>query len=89
MVDQLEQIREEIEQAAIGSDEQLEAFRIRFLSKKQGRITELLKQIPSVQPEDRKTFGQQVNVLKKLAEGVVGEARARLAAGSPYRAARQ
>ncbi|NND72314.1 MAG: phenylalanine--tRNA ligase subunit alpha [Rhodothermales bacterium] len=78
MVDQLEKIKGELEQANILTGEELEEFRIRYLSKKQGRITELLKLIPTIEPADRKAFGQQVNVLKTIAEGMVGEARTRL-----------
>lgn len=81
MVDLLENIKDELNQAVIESDDQLEEFRIRYLSKKQGRITDLLKQIPSVAPSDRKTFGREVNVLKNRAEEIISEAKVRLSSG--------
>jgi phenylalanyl-tRNA synthetase alpha chain len=42
----------------------LDAVRIEWLGRKAGRITALMKSIPSVPPEERAAFGQAVNALK-------------------------
>lgn len=61
-----EKLREEIESVTISSREELEAFRLKYLSKK-GQVSALLSQIGSVAAEERKAFGQKVNQLKQLA----------------------
>ena len=64
MID-LEQLKQDIEEAVLDTPDQQEAFRVAFIGKKQGRITAAMKSIPSIAPEDRKSFGQAVNVLKQ------------------------
>jgi phenylalanyl-tRNA synthetase alpha chain len=82
MADPIEELRSEIEDAPLTSPDDIEQYRIRFLSKRQGLITALLKDIPSVAPEKRREFGQQVNNLKRLAEERVQAAQADLQAQS-------
>ncbi|MBO6575660.1 MAG: phenylalanine--tRNA ligase subunit alpha [Rhodothermales bacterium] len=69
-----------VQQEALDSAEQIDAFRIRYLSKKQGKITELLKGIPSVAPENRKAYGQRVNALKRTVESRIADAQEALKA---------
>jgi len=71
----------EIEQALDART--LEAVRVKWLGRKAGRITALLKSIPSVAAEERAAFGKAVNALKadvaaRLAEreSALGEPRA-------------
>lgn len=61
-----DKLREEIESVTISTPEELEAFRLKYLSKK-GQVSSLLSQIGSVAAEERKAFGQKVNELKQLA----------------------
>ncbi len=75
MSENLSAIRDEIQAESLDSREALEQFRLKYLSKKQGRITQLLKEIPSVAPESRREYGQQVNQLKALVEARLEEAR--------------
>ncbi len=82
MSDNLSQIRSEIESERLDSPEAIEEFRLKYLSKKQGRITSLLKGIPSVEPAERRAYGQRINELKALVEQIIDSARTRLAAGS-------
>ena len=49
--------------AAAESMQTLEEIRVDFLGKK-GSVTELLKSMKDLGPEEKKTFGQEVNVLK-------------------------
>lgn len=65
--------------APLKSQQEIEDFRIRYLSKKQGRITELLKGIPNVAPEDRREYGQRVNALKRAVETRIDDAQSELA----------
>ena len=74
----IDDLRAEIEAAPIESEDDLEAFRIRFLGRKQGAITELFSQIGSLPPEERPAFGQRVNQLKSMAEDKLEAAQARL-----------
>lgn len=68
MHDVIEDLSKEIEAQTIESEQDLEAFRIRYLGRKNGRITELFKQISSVAPDRRKEFGARINALKQQAE---------------------
>jgi phenylalanyl-tRNA synthetase alpha chain len=85
MSNTLSVIRDEIESEPLDSAEDLENFRLRYLSKKQGRITQLMKEIPSIAPEDRRAYGQEVNELKTRVEQRLAEARTQLSATSSTR----
>jgi phenylalanyl-tRNA synthetase alpha chain len=80
---QIEDLRREIEQTPLDSEQEAESFRIRFLGRKSGALTDLFKQISSVPPGERKAFGQQVNALKQRAEERIAEAEERLAGPRP------
>jgi len=78
MADTIDDLKSLIEDEPLRSPEDIEQFRIRYLSKRQGRITALLKEIPSVAPDRRREYGQQVNALKRLAEERVEAAQSDL-----------
>ena len=63
----IEYLRNEIQQFKISNAEELEQFRVNFLSKK-SEIQAMLANIKNVVAEQRKTFGQQVNELKQMAQ---------------------
>lgn len=77
----IEDLKNEIEAASIGSAEELEAFRLTYISRK-GQVTNLLGQIGSVPPEERRSFGQRVNALKKLAQDKFEAAKVELSSGA-------
>ena len=83
MTDLVDQIRQEIQETALETPEALETFRVNFLGRKSGRITDLFKQMKDVPASDRPAFGQQINALKQLAEKRVDEAQAGLKPASP------
>ena len=59
--------------AAAESMQTLEEIRVDFLGKK-GSVTELLKSMKDLGPEEKKTFGQEVNVLKnELAQAITAK----------------
>ncbi len=68
MLDIVDDILEEIESETIDSEESAEAFRIRYLGRKSGKITDLFKHIRKVDAQERAAFGQRVNALKERAE---------------------
>ncbi len=68
MLDIVEKLQEELQSETIDSESSAEAFRIKYLGRKSGRITGLFKRINEVEPEERREFGQRVNALKELAQ---------------------
>ncbi len=80
--DQFETLSREIAGEPLESEEAIDQFRIRFLSRKQGRITELFKILPSIPTDERKEFGQRVNGLKQAVEQRIAEAQSALSAGT-------
>ena len=67
MLQKLEEIKSQIDQAIIKSAEEKEAFRLKFLSKK-GLIQNLFAAFREVPNDEKKEFGQKLNALKSLAE---------------------
>jgi phenylalanyl-tRNA synthetase alpha chain len=49
----------------------LEAEQIALLGRKSGAITELLRRLPSLPPQERRAFGAEVNELKVSATGLL------------------
>lgn len=62
----LDQIEKEIESFEIKNAEDLEAFRLKYISKK-GLLTSLFEKLKEIPKEEKRAFGQKVNVLKKNA----------------------
>lgn len=67
MLDKVKELHQEIEHYSIDSPEQLEQFRIRFISRK-GVITELFEGLKAVPQADRRLVGQELNGLKNFAQ---------------------
>lgn len=62
-----DEIIKDIQSFEASSNEELEAFRIKYLGKK-GVIKDLSSQIKDVAPEERKDFGQTLNALKSAVQ---------------------
>lgn len=77
MKDLIQQTKEKIEQAVIESQEQLEDFRLRFLTKK-GELNELFAEFKTVANEDKREIGQLLNQIKQLAESRFTEIKEQL-----------
>ncbi|MBD2703100.1 phenylalanine--tRNA ligase subunit alpha [Spirosoma sp. BT702] len=67
MLDRVKDIHQEIDQFRVDSPEQLEQFRMRFISRK-GVITELFEGLKTVPQADRRAVGQELNGLKNFAQ---------------------
>ena len=64
----------QVQEMQAQSAEQMEALRIKYLSKK-GEITELFNQFREVPKEEKKELGMQLNALRQLAESRLQEMR--------------
>lgn len=62
-----EKVLDEINSFSANTEEELEAFRIKYLGKK-GVLKDLSAQIKDIAPEQRKAFGQSLNALKQAVE---------------------
>lgn len=67
MLENVKAIYEEINQYSVASKEQLEQFRMRFISRK-GVITELFEGLKTIPAADRRAVGQELNGLKNFAQ---------------------
>lgn len=79
----IQQIQDNLKQFIVENNEQLEQFRLQFLSKK-AELQELLGEIKNVAPELRKDFGQQVNQLKQLAQQMFDDFKTKMEASVVY-----
>jgi len=73
MLDRVENLKSQVEAIALSTKEEVEAFRLHYLSKK-GVIAELFKAFREVPVQEKKAFGAALNTLKSLAEGKYKEA---------------
>ncbi len=67
MSEQIKKIISEVEQFNASTKEDVENFRLKYLSKK-GVLADLFAEMKNIVPEQRKAFGQMVNELKTKAE---------------------
>ena len=72
--DRIQELMQQVENMQAQSAEQMEALRIKYLSKK-GEITELFNQFREVPKEEKKELGMQLNALRQLAESRLQEMR--------------
>lgn len=74
MQTKIEELRDQFEEElkSINDSEAVERIRVAYLGKK-GKVTELLSDLKSVANEQKKEFGQNVNLLKKYASDRIAE----------------
>ena len=63
--------------STVSNMEELEKIRVEYIGKK-GYVTELLKEMKDLSVEEKKTFGQEVNVLKNEVNDKISEKREEL-----------
>ncbi|MEM8559423.1 MAG: phenylalanine--tRNA ligase subunit alpha [Bacteroidota bacterium] len=68
-------LHDEIAAANLSDADAIEAARIDWLGRKNGRVTALFGRMKDVAPEDRRAFGQQLNALKQAAEAKLAAAQ--------------
>ncbi|MBU1822290.1 MAG: phenylalanine--tRNA ligase subunit alpha [Bacteroidetes bacterium] len=67
LTERVQELLAEIDQSHVDSKEQLESFRLRFISKK-GAVTELFEHLKNIPQEQRRAVGQELNTLKNRAQ---------------------
>jgi len=67
VADQISAVSAEIDTAALTNADEAEAFRIRFLGRKSGAVTDLFARMKEVPGDQRKEMGQRLNALKRQA----------------------
>lgn len=77
MLSEIESIKEEIQQYSITNEEELEAFRLEFLSRK-GKIQTMFGKMGEVPKEKRAETGKAMNEVKNLAEQTFEAAKKKL-----------
>jgi phenylalanyl-tRNA synthetase alpha chain len=81
----LERLRAEAEQhiRAAADGDALQRLRTEYLGRKAGRLTAILKLLPTLEPEARRRVGQAANAAKAALEGLLADAEAALVAAAP------
>ncbi len=77
MIDKIKDLSQKLEQYKTDNLEDIEAFRIKYLSKK-GIIPQLFTEFKNVPKEQKKEFGQLLNTLKNTAQEKVNTLKANL-----------
>ena len=78
MIDKIKELRQELENFKIETSENLEAFRLKYLSKK-GSISQLFIDFKNVLPEQKKEIGLLINELKNQASSIFENSQKTLA----------
>ena len=79
MKERIQTLLRQVQDMQANSVEELEALRIKYISKK-GEITELFNEFRTVPKEEKATIGQPLNQLRQLAEARINELREQLEA---------
>ncbi|MBK98207.1 MAG: phenylalanine--tRNA ligase subunit alpha [Balneola sp.] len=74
MNSEIAKIEQQIKNFTISSSDELETFRLKFLSKK-GSIQELFKFMRKIPKQDKAAFGKSLNELKNLAQDTFDQAK--------------
>ena len=77
----LARVRERLPEVRAADEHRLQELKTELLGRKAGALTEILKQLPTLDPEHRKAVGAQANVLKQELEDAIA-ARERELAGA-------
>ena len=67
MLDKIKALKQEIASATAETQDELEQYRLRFISKK-GELTGLFQELKNISTDKKREFGQAVNEVKQLAQ---------------------
>ena len=81
LLQKIESLRNEINGLQASSAEEIEALRLKYLSKK-GEVNALMQDFKNVAADDKKTVGMKINALKTLAFDKINGLRAQLESGA-------
>lgn len=79
MKERIQSLLQQVQTMQANSAEELEALRIKYISKK-GEITELFNEFRTVPKEEKAAIGQPLNQLRQLAEARINELREQIEA---------
>ena len=82
MIDKIKAHIEEVKKFSASKIEEVEAFKNKFLSKKNGILTEFFKEFKNIPVEQKKDYGQVLNKLKLLVENRITELKEKIEDGS-------
>lgn len=82
MKDSIRALKEEIDQFPVSTNEEMEIFRLKYISRK-SVIGDLFSQLKDVAPADKKAMGLLLNSLKEAAQAKFKELAAQLENASP------
>lgn len=77
MLDDIKALEEEIRNTSVHTEEELEAYRLKYLSRN-GKIQDMFKNMGSVPKEERASVGKAMNQAKNLAQSVFDAAQEQL-----------
>jgi phenylalanyl-tRNA synthetase alpha chain len=83
MLEKINNLLAEVEQMAVNTKEQVEEYRIKWLSKK-GQITALFDDFKTVSPELKREVGQKLNELKVKAQEKINELKEKYEAATDH-----
>lgn len=86
LIERIGELQEKIEIEEVKNSDELEAFRLKYISKK-GALNELFDEFKSASVEDKKTLGKKLNELKQLAEAKFKELSEKLELSSTTKSA--
>lgn len=78
MLDDIQSIKEEVQNYTISNEEELEAFRLEFLSRN-GKVQSMFSRMGEVPNEKKAEVGKAMNQVKNLAQSTFDDAKKRLA----------
>ena len=85
--DRLDALRAELSSVPRLHERELEALEIRLLGRKQGALTEILKELPGLPPDQKRAIGAAANQLKQEVEAAIAARRSDLAGQAQAHAA--
>ncbi|MCQ2973779.1 MAG: phenylalanine--tRNA ligase subunit alpha [Bacteroidales bacterium] len=74
MIEKIKDFIQEVEEFKAETAEKAEELRLRFLAKK-GILNEIFAEFKAVAPEQKKEYGQKINLLKQLVEKKIAEVK--------------
>lgn len=77
MIDKINELKKEIQNETINTDEKLEAFRLKFLSRN-GKVQEMFGLMGQVPKTEKAAVGKAMNEVKNLAQSTFSTAKERL-----------
>ncbi len=71
MLSKIKKLIKEAEEYVTEAADEVEEFRLKYMAKKGGEVTELFKEFKNVAAEEKKEFGQALNTLKNVVQDKV------------------